>query len=295
MSRIYALSLIAFLGLGASASWAGSKTFDKSFTAPPGGRLVVDAEDGSVTVVGHDSRDLTVHADIRGTEQFVITAEQTDTGVTVRGRTHFRWYNVAFNYSIVHITIEVPRDYPVELKSSDGHLDVSQVSAGIQGGTSDGRIQLRDISGAIDLRTSDGSITAENIKGATRLRTSDGSITVSHVVGDVDVQTSDGHVELTDIDGKISAETSDGRMSIEARANHGISARSEGRLTVRLPANVQANLTAEAGDGHVRSDFPVTVVTQETSDSNSLSGQINGGGEAISLKTSDGNITIEKL
>jgi DUF4097 and DUF4098 domain-containing protein YvlB len=293
---IRSFALISALGLCVSTSWGAGKTFDRQFTAPPGGQLVVDTADSTITVIGHDSRDLTVHADIRGTEAFEITAEQTGAGVTVRGRPHLRWHSVLFSYSNVHIWIEVPRDYPVELKSSDGNLEVSQLDAGVHGSTSDGRIEVHDISGAVDMRSSDGSIKAQNIKGSTRLRTSDGSISVSHVAGELDVQTSDGNLTLEEVDGKITAASTDGHVRVQVRSNHGITVSAgDGNVTLQLPGDVQGTLSAEARDGHVHSDLPVTMTATESRGPDYLSGQINGGGETISLHASDGNISIQKL
>jgi DUF4097 and DUF4098 domain-containing protein YvlB len=291
-SRLAILPLLAV----ASVSWGAPRTFDKQFTAPPGGKLVVDTADGSITIVGHDSRDLTVHADISGTEAYTVTAEQSDAGVTVQGRGHFRWYNVAFNYVSVHITIEVPRDYPVELKSSDGRLEISQINAGLHGKTSDGRITLRDITGDVDMQTSDGSITAENLKGSVRLQTKDGSIDVNHVAGQIEARTSDGHVDLQDVDGKITVHDKDGRVTVAARSNHGIAiSASDGNVTLQLPGDIQGSITANAHGGRIRSDFPVTMTATEAPDRGYLSGQINGGGEAITIDASDGHITLSRL
>jgi hypothetical protein len=58
----------------ASASIAADNTFDKHFDAPAGGRLSVDTDDGSVAVVGHDSRDITIHVETEG----AFTSKRSD-------------------------------------------------------------------------------------------------------------------------------------------------------------------------------------------------------------------------
>jgi len=289
------LILVSLLGLSASAAVASDRDFDQHFTVPQAGKLAVDTDDGSVTIVGHDSRDLIVHADIAGTEDFKVSAQQTPSGVTVLGRSHFHWYNILFNYSSVHFQVEVPRDLSIELKTSGGHLEVSGVNAGVQGSTSGGRIELRDVTGNIDMHTSGGGIDAQNLKGSTRMRTSGGSIDINHVVGDLDVHTSGGHIELSEIDGKISADTSGGHVRVEARSNHGINLSSSGgKVTLLLPADVHASIDASTGGGRVHIDFPVTVAGL-SGDSDYLRGQINGGGDPITLHSSGGGIYIEKL
>jgi DUF4097 and DUF4098 domain-containing protein YvlB len=247
-------------------------------------------------VTGHDSRELTIHADISGSESdnFKVTAEQTPSGVTVLGRSNTHHL---FSFSFgprVRFTVEVPRDYPVQLKTSGGALEVRGVNAELHGETSGGGIEIRDIGAATDMRTSGGHVSAINVKGSLRLRSSGGAIEVDNVTGDVDVQTSGGRIELSAIDGKITADTSGGAVRAEARSNHGIKLSSSGGpISLKIPANVHATLDAETSGGRVRSELPVT--TTGSSESNRLSGTINGGGEPIHLHTSGGSIDIDSL
>jgi DUF4097 and DUF4098 domain-containing protein YvlB len=291
------LLLVPILELTASAGWAADRTFDQHFTAPPGGRLTVDTDVGAITVVGHSARDLTVHADISGTDadHIKISAEQTANGVTVIGRsTEGGWFHFGFGSNRVRITVDLPSDYPVELKTSGGPIEVRAVSAQVRGSTSGGAIELRDIAGAIDMHTSGGGIDAENLKGSVRLRSSGGPLDIANVTGDLDVHTSGGGIDLRNIDGKIDAETSGGGVHVEARSNHGISlSTSGGPVTLLLPADVHAFVDAETSGGHVRSEIPVSVT--EVAEPNHLRGQINGGGERIALHSSGGGIHIEKL
>jgi hypothetical protein len=47
--------------------------------------------------------------------------------------------------------------------------------------------------------------------------------------------------------------------------------------------------------GHVANDFPVTVKAQGELKRSALQGKINGGGPLVWLRTSGGNIHIEKM
>jgi hypothetical protein len=289
--------LVPILGLTASAGWAADKTFDQHFTAPPGGRLVVDTDVGAITVVGHDSRDLTVHADISGSDadKIKVTAQQTASGVTVLGRSSDSgWFHFNWGSNRVRITVDAPNDYPVELKTSGGPIEVRAVSAEVRGSTSGGAIELHDIAGPIDMHTSGGGIDAQNLKGSVRLRSSGGPLDISNVTGDIDVYTSGGGIDLNNIDGKISADTSGGGVHVEARSSHGITlSTSGGPITLLLPGDVHALIDAETSGGRVHCDLPLSVT--ELSESNHLRGQINGGGERISLHTSGGGIHIGTL
>jgi DUF4097 and DUF4098 domain-containing protein YvlB len=271
-SWIHRFLAVSTLVLASSVSMGADRVFERHFDAPAGGHLtVVDTAESSFmlvgygsreisfSIVGHDSRDLTVHADIGGTSasNFTVTAEQDASGVTVAAHSAQR---IAFGVSTLHakFTIEVPRDYPVDVKTSDGTIDISGLKASVNGKTSDGDIGLRDITGNLTVRTSDGNI------------------------------------RLVNIDGRIDARTSDGKIEAEVHSNEGISLRtSDGSLTLRLPADVHATLEAVTSDGRVHSEIPIT--TTEIGRNSRIRGTINGGGEPIYLHTSDGDIRVEAI
>src|SRR5262249_26356885 len=159
--------------------------FDQHFDALPGGKLTLDTEAGSIVVVGREGRDLIVHADLSGSEDFVarmeITAAQASDGVTVTGRTTSHpWLDWVFEFghNKVLYRIEVPRDYPVSLHTAGGSLDVRHLHASLHGTTSGGSVTIQDVSGPISARTSGGHIDARQLNGPTVLHTSGGSIQV---------------------------------------------------------------------------------------------------------------------
>jgi hypothetical protein len=288
------LILASMAAFAASASSAADKTFDKRFTVTPGGHLTVQLDVGSVTVVGGDSHEVVVHAEVSGSnlDSLKITADQDSSGVTVTAResTHFFLIGKKVKFSI-----GVPRDYPIDLETSGGSLEVSNLTASVKGKTSGGSISIREIAGPVNMHTSGGPIEAEGLKGPTlELESSGGSIEVKDATGDLDVRTSGGHIELAKVDGKVKADTSGGGIHVEARSNHGISLRtSGGSISLLLPEKTPATLDAETSGGSTRSDIPVTV--SGSVDSGHLRGTINGGGDPIYLRTSGGSIRVEAL
>jgi len=292
-----ALVILACM-LAATGSQAAEKAFDQRFTAAPGGRLTVDADSGSVAVIGHDSRDLIVHAEITGTSDYLsrvqVSAVQSATGVIVTERvTHrfFDWFDLSLPPRRVRFTIEVPRDYPVDIRTSGGGLDVSHLKASLRGRTFGGSVILQDVLGSVDTHTFGGSIVARDLDGPTELRTFGGGISVSHCVGDLDVRTAGGGIRLDDIDGRVSARTSGGSVSARMRANRGISLKtSGGGISLVLAANVRASIDARTTGGNASSSIPLSSV--RIAARNELRGDINGGGESIVLRTFGGGIHI---
>ena len=281
-----------------SVALAAQRSFDKRLNAPPGGRLTFEADVGSVTVVGHDGPEVVVHADLEGSESLLssirISAEQTSSGVTVSEHSAhddwFHWFNLGS--SRVQFTIEVPRDYPVDLRTSGGGIDVRDLNASVRGKTSGGGIRLQNVTGEVNMHTSGGSVEAEHLNGPAELSSSGGPIEVTDSTGSLDLDTSGGGIRIQNADGKVQANTSGGGIRAELRANHGISlSTSGGGITLLLPPNTPGAIEAETSGGSVTSDFPLTTTHFNSGDH--VQGTIGGGGAPIFLHTSGGSIHIE--
>lgn len=272
------LIVIIAATLGTSVALAAQRTYDKRLNAPPGGGLTFQADVGSVSVVGRDAPEVVVHADLEGSESFLsdfhISAEQTPSGVTILARkTHTDWSDTG--PTRVQFTLEVPRNYPVDVRTSGGGLAV------------------RDLNAPVRAETSGGGVQVQNVAGTVNAHTSGGRIEVADSTGDLDLKTSGGGIDIRNDDGKVEARTSGGGIEAQLRANHGIDLRtSGGTITVLLPEDTHASVDAETSGGHVTSEFPLT--TTQIDDRNHVQGVIGGGGPAISLNTSGGNIRLKR-
>lgn len=282
-----------------SVAFAAQRTFDKKLSAPPGGRLTFDADVGSVAVAGTDAPEVVVHAELQGSESFLnrlhISTEQTPSGVTIVAHVDHGGWSDWFNLgsSRVQFTVEVPRNYPVDLRTSGGSLDVRDLNASVRGKTSGGGIRVQNVAGEVNMHTSGGSVEAERLNGPAELSSSGGPIDVTDSTGNLDLSTSGGGIRIQNDDGTIDAHTSGGSISAELRSNRGVSlSTSGGGITLLLPQNTHASIDAETSGGSVTSDLPVTT-TQFAHDH--LQGTIGGGGAQISLHTSGGGIHVGPL
>jgi hypothetical protein len=294
------LLIIVAAALGTSVAAAAQRTFDKRLDAIPGGRLTFEADVGSVAVIGRDADQVIIHAELRGSDSFLerirITAEQTLSGVVVSVHMRhagwlgfFDWLDVGSNR--VRFDLEVPRDYPVDLRTSGGDIDVRNLNASVRATTSGGGIGVHAVNGTVNVHTSGGGIEAERLQGAARLTTSGGGIDVTDSRGDLYVRTSGGSIRLQSDDGKIDAHTSGGGIRAELRSNQGISLdTSGGSITLLLPKDTPASLDAETSGGRVTSDLPLS--TAEVVAGDHLRGSLAGGGAPISLHTSGGSIHL---
>jgi DUF4097 and DUF4098 domain-containing protein YvlB len=290
------LTLICAL-LGSGALCAAEKEFNRSFDVTPGGRLSVNIEGGQIVVAGTEASRVVVRMRAKGSEErlekVTMSAERNADGVTVLGKRErgdhiFGWFGSDVNVSV---TIEVPRDYNLDLQTSGGDINVRQVNGTALGRTSGGRINVESIRGDVRMRTSGGRMDARSIEGSVDLATSGGTISASQIDGRVRANTSGGSIRIERLSGAVDAQTSGGSINIElAGKNDGITAKtSGGSISLRVPNSTSGNLNASTSGGRVSTDL---TFTSSDVGKSSLRGKLNGGGPEILARTSGGSIQI---
>ena len=163
----------------------------------------------------------------------------------------------------IHYDIKVPRNTNLNLKTSNGRVDVKAIDGAVVGRSSNGRVEFADITGSAEAHTSNGSISCVNVNGAAIADTSNGSVTVERS-------------ETLGADDTITCETSNGSIRLQ------------------LPETSVFDIRARTSNGRIRSDF--TVDTSDGKDTKrSLEGFVGNGGPMIDLKTSNGSISINSF
>jgi DUF4097 and DUF4098 domain-containing protein YvlB len=276
MPRNFVLALVL---LAAGTVQAADKTLDRTFTASPGGSLLVEADGASIKVSGSDTNQVTVHMRVKGSEKelaaMTLDAAQNGNEVTatMRRNKSGKWFDLGSWRSESSIEVTVPKRFEVNVRTSGGSIDV------------------KDTSGSVKLNTSGGDVTAKNLNGAVWLRTSGGQIAADNVRGDVDANTSGGDVHLRGIDGRIKGHSSGGSVRVSlVGANRGVSATtSGGDVELILPRATTGNVSASTSGGDVTTDLPVTTTVIKEG---RLEGTLNGGGQSIEARTSGGSIRL---
>jgi DUF4097 and DUF4098 domain-containing protein YvlB len=285
------------LACAASVASAEEKSLIKSFTVAPGGVLTVDADGADISVTGNDTNTVSVRIEARGSQneldELRLSAEPSSDGIKVEAlhpsqRVFFRWGSWRVE---THIVVTAPRSYRVDAKTSGGDVQLESVAGPSRLRTSGGDVQARNVKGAFEGRTSGGDMRIESMEGPVTAHTSGGDVNLTNIKGDVDADTSGGDVRLIRVDGKINAGTSGGSVRCElAGSNRGITATtSGGNVWLSLPKDISGTLDAQSSGGHIDSDFPVTMTRFSE---HRLSGQINGGGNEIYVRSSGGSITL---
>ena len=278
-------------------SWSDGKDVDRKFSVKAGDKLVLDADEGDVTIIGTDAEEVSVHVFMKGSDsrlrRYRLDMGQSGSVVTIRGREErrvFYWFND--NSIDVRFDIQVPRKFDLRVGTSDGDLRIEHVEGNILGETSGGDVEGSDLTGKVKISTSGGNMRMRKLSGEIAMETSGGDVHGEDVSGTIRAETSGGSISFLRSEGALHAETSGGDIRVELSGNNGIDlSTSGGSILVTLPKSTTGDVSAETSGGEVSCDFAFSGKVQE----GSLHGKINGGGNRIRLETSGGDIMIHAV
>lgn len=187
------------LGVG---NWQ-ERTETLSHSAAGVTELVVESQNGDITLIGSDADEITV--EVRYRAQSAGKLEELSTDLLQDGNRlviRARYSSTRIRESI-HYRVTLPHSLLVEAKTSNGSLEASDLSQEVRLNTSNGRITVSAEQGPKELtaRTSNGSITVSGApeSGYYNLRTSNGSIRVRlpESIGiSLSAKTSNGSIDL---------------------------------------------------------------------------------------------------
>lgn len=262
---------------------AAERTEHQEWTVKPGGTLHLKTFAGSVSVKTHDAEtivfDSVLQPSRRGDADPSLLADiefaydvTDDVHILVRwkdGRAPRRAGLTARH------TVVVPARYHIAVETAGGEI------------AGDG------IGGNVVAQTAGGNLRFGRIDGDVRAQTAGGQITVDQAKGDVAVKTSGGGIQVSGARGRLSAQTSGGniRVDLAVATEKPIElATSGGNIEVAVPSDFKADLNARTAGGSVKCDLPIDGDAKR----GSVQGKINGGGPAVNLKTSGGNIHVTR-
>lgn len=190
--------------------------------------------------------------------------------------------------------------------TSGGNIEVGEGGGRVELDTSGGTIRAGWAQGPLTADTSGGNIYLAGSNTSVEADTSGGSITIEGGNGPVDADTAGGHITIRGGTGPVRADTAGGRIDVDLSAvKDSIGGPVDletagGDVTVRIPANLGVTVSAvlevsrrSRGDYRIYTDFPLTI--QEDDDNIIGRGDINGGGDRISLRTENSDIHIVRV
>lgn len=210
--------------------------------------IVVRTTSGHVEVVGDPTAtEIEVDATIRH------GLRRTDFSVTERGGRLF--VDGTCNHFLalwcrVDVTLRVPADIPLDIGSSNGGIEVTDVDAGVVAKTSNGSVSLIGLGGDVDARTSNGTVRGHGLDGdAASAKSSNGRIelTFASPPRRVEATTSNGSVEIT-------VPEDDTAYAIDTDA----SSNSSTEITVRTDPASDHTIAAKTSNGSISVFYPTS-------------------------------------
>lgn len=129
----------------------------------------------------------------------------------------------------------------------------------------------------LDLETTNGQIDVTNYSGSLKLESTNGDVVGREIRGHLSARTTNGsvRVELLEYDGQeLSCKTTNGNVDLS------------------LPPDARAEVSARTTNGSIKSDLPLQI--SGSFSRTKLSGTLNGGGQEIDLRTTNGSIRISE-
>lgn len=168
---LYPLIMLAILGLTMPA-YAKTEKIEKTFSVNKGGTLVIDCDLGAIYVGTWDGDEVFVSVKKRASKQkqlksFGVQIEQRGNDIYVKGK------NGQHNRVGVVFTIDVPKEYNVDLRTGEGCISVADIKGNVGAYTSEGDIKVADVGGNLKADAPRGSIHMGKIAGKSSVHTSD--------------------------------------------------------------------------------------------------------------------------
>ena len=269
--------LIVFLTAACSAGFSGpTETRDDSFVVGESPRVVVSGGNGRIIVNPGTDGTVRVEATLRKPDD--LEYETTQEGDTISVEAREKKLGI-FNFGDspgADIEITAPSNTRVELRTSNGSVEVYGMHRSGTVRTSNGKIAMEDVIGDFDISTSNGGVTITLASGAFDVETVNGRIEFEGELAP------GGDNRMTTINGSVEVKLQ-GTPSVKLDASTG-----NGSVTTRLPI-----LTASAGNERSDSDSPSLPFPWRSDTRENLVGTIGAGDAELIVRTSNGSVMIQ--
>ncbi len=258
----------------------------------PGGTLFLDLDRGSVDVTEQDRDEVHIRAEARGWGAHLVMFYLARKGDDLELDADIdSWLARLFPGTRVRVSVEIPPNYSLDIRTGGGNVRVEEVSGGVTVQTAGGSVKLRRVAGSARLRTQGGSIHVEELEGNLRAQSTGGSIRGDDVAGRVEARTAGGTIHLAAVDGPVEARTAGGGIRVSfVDEPEGSLETGGGSIEVGFPEDAGTDLEARTSGGTIRIDH-CDVVSLEQS-RRRLIANVNGGGPPLLLRTVGGSIRV---
>ena len=219
--------------------------------------------------------------------------------------------SITANHGDVDLS-EITGAVTAHVTDDDASFSAHNVKGGVSIEGRAGDINISDIGGEVSLQGDFfGTTNVERVAGAVRFESSrtqfevtrlDGEFEVaggpdlsaSNLVGPVVVKTKNRNITLDGVQGTVQITNRNGSVDVtQASPLASIQITNQhGSVDLGLPFGAGFDLNATTKHGEMENDFGLD--TRENDDQKTLTGSVAGGGPAVTVSTSDGDVTVRK-
>jgi DUF4097 and DUF4098 domain-containing protein YvlB len=298
------LGALAMLALPSAEAAALDDTAEKSFLVAPGGKLVINADRGSIDLTTAETTNLEVKvfrqvdrvSQARAEEILAnhsVTFEQKAEVVTITGREKRRltgFFNRDSGNLRVRWQVALPKNFSLDARTSGEDIRLGPELDGratVQ--TSSGSIDIKTVHGSVEARNSGGNIKVERAGSDLLAQTSSGSIHLGRVAGSVEAHDSGGDISMNSVGDAVLAETSSGSIKIKFARGNVVAKDSGGDIKVEQAGG---GVEARTSSGTITLGIVRGEIKAKNSGGDVVIGEVQG---AVEVSTSSGTILITKL
>lgn len=288
------LAFLLFMGVVSSAS---AEEYAKSYAITGRASVRVNADNAGVRISTSDAAKVEFEVTYEGwgNDAPKIDSRQDGNQAELTVRTPTNWWP-QFGRRSLGIEVHMPKTGDLNVETSNGAVEVTSVNGNVVIHTSNGSIRLQQITGTVDVGSTNGTIALNTLKGNVKAGTTNGTIRADGLDGQCDLSTTNGHVQVA---GRFDAlNISSGNGSVVAQAEAGSTVASAWRIhttnssvNLALPKSLKANLSAGTTNGHVTLEFP----NENTDGGTDVRTALNGGGQEVSVHTTNGAIHLRGI
>jgi hypothetical protein len=267
-------------------------TVERSFTVEGRPSIIIKNVDGNNRIVAGSGSQVSIRAvkevsragsseeAKRAAEKVEVRIEQFGDRIEIQAKYPKRWSFLGLKPRIlVHFEVTAPAASDLEAVSVDGALDVEGFDGRLELSTADGDLTVHHCRGVLSARTVDGDLSLGSSGGEVRARTVDGKLSIEGIMRALEASSTDGRVEIRAAPGSTMGKD----WSIRT---------SDGDIRLGLPEGFEADIDIETDDGRINSEHPVSI--EGSVSRNKLRGKLNDGGNLLRIRSSDGDVTIER-
>jgi len=179
-------------------------------------KLVIDAGAGSLTIIGSDTTNITVEANITTDENksYILTLEKSgNQAKLIASQDSFgNWYG---NSPYTDLTVTIPKNLALSIDDGSGNIYISRVNNAITLKDGSGSIDISKINGELNVEDGSGSINLNDINGNITLDDGSGELTIENTTGNINIEDGSGALTVLNTTGKVTIDDGSGDIKVE--------------------------------------------------------------------------------